>query len=350
MKRLVTCALILGLFIPGLVAQAASVSQATLLFLKIAPGARPTGMGEAFVAISDDATATWWNPAGLGFQHGREFTMMYSRWLPQFNLSDLYYAFLSGTYEVPEWGMFGANVIFLNLGQTQRRDDQNRDLGTFSSYEMAVTGTYGAEIEPNVLSMGVGLKLAYSSLSPGGGAGEEAGTGTATAIAADVGLLYKATFLGGLSIGANLSNMGPKVAYIDRAQADPLPTNLKLGFAYKIIESDYNKLTIASDVNKELVVRDKNGKSQEFYEALFSAWGDGDLVPSIIWNAGLEYWYSNLVGLRGGYWNDDLGKVFPYTFGVSIKYSSYRFDFSYLSAGQNHPLSDTMRYSLTVDL
>ena len=58
------------------------------------------------------------------------------------------------------------------------------------------------------------------------------------------------------------------------------------------------------------------------------------LVQSLIWNIGAEYWYSTLVGLRGGYWNDDLGKVFPYTFGVSLKYSTYRFDFSYLSAGK----------------
>ncbi|MGC9315763.1 MAG: hypothetical protein ACP5G4_09105, partial [bacterium] len=37
-----------------------------VLFLLIGPGARATGMGEAFVAIADDATATYWNPAGLG--------------------------------------------------------------------------------------------------------------------------------------------------------------------------------------------------------------------------------------------------------------------------------------------
>ena len=275
--------------------------------------------------------------------------MMYVRWLPQFNLSDLYYAYVSGVYEVPEWGTFGGNVIFLNLGETERRDANNVSQGTFSSYEIAVTGTYGAEIDRN-LSMGVGLKLAYSSLSPGGGAGAEAGSGTATAVAADLGILYKATFLRGLSLGANLSNMGPKVSYIDRAQADPLPTNLKAGFAYKILDQEYNKLTIASDVNKELVKRDKFGRSDEFYEAIFSSWGDGDLVESLIWNIGMEYWYSTLVGLRTGYWNDDLGRVFPYTFGVSLKYSSYRFDFSYLTAGENHPLTDTMRYSLTVDL
>lgn len=326
---------------------AASVSQATLLFLKIAPGARPAGMGETFVALSDDATATWWNPAGLGFQRGNEVTMMYSRWLPQFNLSDLYYAFLSGTYEVPEWGTFGGNVVFLNLGETVRTDASGNVLGTFSSYEMALTGSYGALINDNT-SMGVGLKLAYSNLSPVG-AGSEQGKGTATAIAADLGLLHKATFMPGLSLGANLSNMGPKVSYIDRAQADPLPTTLKFGIAYKILDQEYNKLTIASDVDKELVKRDEHGKSDEFYEALFSAWGDGDLVKSLIWHVGAEYWYSTLVGLRGGYYNDHLGRVFPYTFGVSLKYSTYRFDFSYLTAGENHPLTDTMRYSLSVD-
>ncbi|MFZ5433118.1 MAG: PorV/PorQ family protein [Calditrichota bacterium] len=348
MRRTVICLILLGILIPGAFVQAASVSQATLLFLKIAPGARPAGMGEAFVAISDDANATWWNPAGLGFQRNREFTMMYVRWLPQFNLSDLYYAYMSATYYDPEWGTFGGNLIFLNLGETQRTDEQGQAQGTFSSYEIAATGTYGAEINPH-FAMGVALKLAYSSLSPQG-AGEEKGSGTATAIAADVGLLYKAQFLRGLSLGANLSNMGPKVAYIDRAQADPLPTNLKFGFAYKLIDQEYNQLTIASDLNKELVKRDNKGRSDEFYEALFSAWGDGDLIKSIIWNVGIEYWYSTLVGLRAGYWNDHLGKVFPYTFGVSLQYSSYRFDFSYLTAGTNHPLTDTMRYSLSVDL
>jgi len=348
MKRAVTSLLIVGMMFCATAVQAASVSQATLLFLKIAPGARPAGMGEAFVAISDDASATWWNPAGLGFQHGQEFTMMYVRWLPQFNLSDLYYAYMSATYEVPEWGTFGGNLIFLNLGETQRTDEQARNLGTFSSYEIAVTGTYGAEINRH-LAMGVGLKLAYSHLSEQG-AGEEKGSGTATAVAADVGLLYKAPFVRGLSLGANLSNMGPKVAYIDRAQADPLPTNLKMGFAYKIIDQEYNQLTIASDLNKELVKRDDKGRSDEFYEAMFTSWGDGDLMKSLIWNMGIEYWYSTLVGLRAGYWNDHLGKVFPYTFGVSLKYSNYRFDFSYLTAGTNHPLTDTMRYSLSVDL
>lgn len=46
--------------------QALAAVNAGVLFLRIAPGARSAGMGEAFVAVSDDATATHWNPAGLG--------------------------------------------------------------------------------------------------------------------------------------------------------------------------------------------------------------------------------------------------------------------------------------------
>ena len=42
-------------------------------------GTRAQGMGGAFVAVADDATASWWNPAGLAsgatlnilYEHGR---------------------------------------------------------------------------------------------------------------------------------------------------------------------------------------------------------------------------------------------------------------------------------------
>ena len=43
-----------------------AISNAGVLFLRIAAGSRAAGMGEAFVAVADDATSTHWNPAGLG--------------------------------------------------------------------------------------------------------------------------------------------------------------------------------------------------------------------------------------------------------------------------------------------
>ena len=38
--------------------------------------------------------------------------------------------------------------------------------------------------------------------------------------------------------------MGPKITYIDAKQADPLPTNLKIGLSYKALDSEFNKLTL----------------------------------------------------------------------------------------------------------
>ncbi|UCD17310.1 MAG: hypothetical protein JSV44_12805, partial [Candidatus Zixiibacteriota bacterium] len=66
--RKAVCILIALTFLIGVGAQSsyANVSSAAVLFLRIAAGARAAGMGEAFVAVADDATATHWNPAGLG--------------------------------------------------------------------------------------------------------------------------------------------------------------------------------------------------------------------------------------------------------------------------------------------
>ena len=40
------------------------------IFLLISPGAGPQGSGEAQVAKADDAYASYYNPAGLGFLKG----------------------------------------------------------------------------------------------------------------------------------------------------------------------------------------------------------------------------------------------------------------------------------------
>ncbi|MBS1262364.1 MAG: hypothetical protein MAG453_01715 [Calditrichaeota bacterium] len=344
-RRLAAGALIV--FAAGPAAEAASVSQAGVLFLKISPGARPGGMGETFVALANDATATWWNPAGLAYVPYNEVTLMHSNWLPQFKFEDLYYDFVSYVQQVEDWGTFGGNIIFLNLGESIRTDESGNELGTFNSYEIAATGSYGSTVtDDGSMAVGVGMRFIYSNLSPVG-AGAEKGTGSATSVGVDIGWFWH-TPIRKLSLGANLSNMGPKVAYIDRAQADPLPTNLKFGFAYHLVKSPYNTLTFVGDVDKELVRLDEDGEADPFYLAMVTAWGDGPFFKTMIYHTGFEYWYSDLVGLRIGYWNDELGKVKPITFGASLKYSTYRFDFSYVSAGEGHPLQDTMRFSLSI--
>ncbi|MFH0777430.1 MAG: UPF0164 family protein [Candidatus Eisenbacteria bacterium] len=47
-------------------------------FLKVGPGARALGMGGAFVALADDASAVYWNPAGLADIRERELEAMHA--------------------------------------------------------------------------------------------------------------------------------------------------------------------------------------------------------------------------------------------------------------------------------
>jgi len=289
---------------------------------------------------------------------------MHSNWLPQFD-SDLFYEFGAYRQSIEGIGTFGANVTFLNLGkQYITGEDSPEILGEFSSYEFALSGTFGTKLNEN-WGVGVGLRFIRSNLSDVG-AGSEKGDGKANAFAFDLSTLYKMPFLPKLSMGVNLSNLGPKITYIDAAQADPLPTNLKMGLAYRILDSEFNKLTVTADMNKLMVTRHADGTSDAFYKAIFtSPWtivekerqnigGDNEktvgqtkIFNGII-SGGAEYWYSNLIALRMGYYWDKPGKVTFMSFGAGIQYSLYRFDFGYVSAAEGHPLANTMRFSLTM--
>lgn len=329
--------------------QAFAVSEAGVLFLLISPGVRADGMGEAFVAIADDVSAVYWNPGGLGFQSGREFLFMHSNWLPQLT-SDLFYDFAAYKHSVYGLGTFGISLTYLNLGEQIITDETGpEEKGRFMSYDASLALSYGTQMSDNI-GLGVTIRLIRSNLAPMG-AGAEKGKGQTWAFNFDLGVLYRDMLVNGLNLGVNFMNVGPKIAYIDVDQADPQPTNLKLGLAYKIFDMEYNKLTVAFDINKLLVTRHKDGTSDPVYQALFTSWTDdpfADEMKKIISHIGMEYWYANLIALRTGYWHDTEGKVKPWTFGFGIRYSLYELDFGYIAAGEGHPLTDTMRFSLQI--
>ncbi len=340
--------LIVGIFFTLLTGNVFAQGEAAAEFLLISPGARAGGMGEANVAIANDATTVFWNPAGLGFIEGHEFSIMHSNWLPQFNMSDLYYDFASYIHNVEDIGTFGISATYLNLGEQERRGEHNEFLGTFNAYNMAIGASYGTKVKEN-LSLGITMKYIYLKLADYG-TGEEKGKGTGSSVGVDIGVLYRPEFLDKLSIGANLANMGPKVAFIDASQADPIPTNLKLGFAYQLLDGRYNKLVATIDFNKLLVVRHSDGSSDSFYKAIFTSWFDKyqRSLKRIGTAVGFEYWYSNIIALRFGHYYEDIGKRRFWTFGGGIRYSIYGFDFGYISANkEGSPLADTMRFSLS---
>ena len=165
-----------------------------------------------------------------------------------------------------------------------------------------------------------------------------------------------------MSIGMNLSNLGPKISYIDQKQADPIPTNFRLGFAFNVFNDEFNSLIYTLDFSKLLVSRDTSGNSDDFYKAIFTAWGDEpfkDELRDIVTTMGLEYWYGTpgdfLFALRTGFFYEDpnYGNRKFVTFGAGLRYDIYGFDFSYITTsvfknGENHPLNDTIRFTILI--
>jgi len=139
----------------GLYQAQAQVGGAAVVFLMIEPDSRSAGMGNAGVAVADNASAVFWNPAGLAFQEGAEITFTHSNWLPEFN-AGLYYEHLNGRYQVPGIGVFGGHVTFLNLGEHEGRDENNVSTGTFRSYDLAIGGSFARQITKR-FALGTGL-------------------------------------------------------------------------------------------------------------------------------------------------------------------------------------------------
>ncbi|MDX1531295.1 MAG: type IX secretion system outer membrane channel protein PorV [Rhodothermales bacterium] len=392
-------AVLIGL---GAGAQAQVVYTTAVPFLQIEPDSRAAGMGNAGVALADNASAIFWNPAGLASQRGAELSLTHAQWLPQLT-SDLFYEYLVGKYHVDGIGTFGGHLTFLNLGEQEYRGPNNEDLGTFRSYELAVGGSYARNVTEK-LALGGGARFIYSNLSGGveipgtGGAGTETKAGVSVGL--DLGALYTVgTFdAGGVALtpklAFNLANMGPKIGYTvgdcneDTGEScgDPIPTNLRFGGALGAQLDEFNRLNFALDFNKVLVdyeeftfeevdqttgekVTRTGQRAKPFAEALFSSWGpvevcslddeedgsceDVGLLRQITIGTGLEYWYNDLFAFRTGYFYED-----PYngnrqflTFGAGIRYNLIGVDFSYIyPLEENSPLANTIRFSLLLNV
>ena len=260
-----------------------------------------------------------------------ELSLMHVNWLPEL-ADDLFYDFAAMVFPVEGWGTFGVSASFISYGKFTRTNEVGADLGTFESFDFAVAGSYGTALT-NKLRGGLSVKFIYSRLSDQG-AGQEKGKGTSSGFAVDLGLLYLMSPR--LQWGLALTNIGPKMAYIDAAQSDDLPRNLAFGFAYKLVRSDYNQIMITAEVNKLMVGLD-DGFSQEIKEAIL--------------NGGIEYMYNDLIAARAGYIYDQEGDIKTPTVGVGLQlFERFKFDFSYVPSQSDLALANTLRISLGVML
>jgi hypothetical protein len=373
-----------------------AVSEAAVLFLLIEPSARTGGMGQAYVAQTDDAFAGYWNTGAMAFNRKKQFSSMFSNWFGKL-FSDMYYFHLAGNNYYEDLGNVGFAATYMTFGKQDHLDEDGNLLSTFESYDLSAAVTYGYQTSQNT-GVGLAFKFILSDLAPEGTGESEIGIkGRGMSYAFDLGVKHKTVdfgqilvspyngvlsiyngiaSLGGfqkaglseysilvdkLDFGLNLQNIGPNITYINDSQSDPLPMNLRMGFSYRALESKYNKLCINADMNKMLA----NG--DPIYKRIFTSWTDdfkdGDFasiadfnnsieIREIIWGVGAEYIYLDLLSLRSGYILDRAGEIKGFSFGAGVHYTFneqylLNIDFAFQPGGDLQDYNQT--FSLKVE-
>ena len=326
----------LALLSAGIV-DATPESRAAASFLLFSPSARAGGMGDAYVAIVDDADATFFNPAALANDDLRALSTTMYRPVPSL-ANDIFTSF--GAYTQPFGGVgnFGLSMIYTSLGTQFRTDEQGQDLGTFTSFGVAFGVSYGAYLTKTI-SLGITTKLIHQNLA-GKGAGAEQGSGTGTSFGGDLGFLWKRDRF---SLGWALRNVGPNMTFIDADQADPLPQTFTLGFGWEFLRKEKYSFLIAADVYKPL--------ADEGFGSFITGWNDGspsEELKDMDYHGGLEWSYvlseASAFALRAGYSYDHDGNRKTPTFGLGLKYDWALFDLSYFAKGGS-AVSNVFRFS-----
>lgn len=254
-------------------------------FLKIPVGARASAMGGAFTALADDATALYWNPAGLAQLSQAELSATYNSWFQEVSQGYLSFAFpaLGGTFAL------GANYV--NMGSLEGRDSQGE-----------LTGDFGAsDIQAN-LGYAFGKKVMFGFSA--GILQDRIKDSTETTFLGTGGILFKPGEK--FSLGIAYQNLGQPLG------ESPLPATLRGGLALKL-----GSLTLSFDM-----------VSPNDNDSYFCG--------------GIEWALGSLVVLRGGYTDgQDVGE--GYTAGIGFRSSTLSVDYAYVPYGD---LGDTHRVSL----
>ncbi|PJJ47829.1 hypothetical protein CLV45_4967 [Hymenobacter chitinivorans DSM 11115] len=367
-------ALLPGLLGVSIAAQAQSSPNTittAVPILTLSPDARSAALGEAGVAISPDANASYHNAGKLGFVTSKYgVSPSYSPWLRNVT-DDMGLAYLSGFGKIGQRSAISASLMYFDLGTISFRDEKNNPKGDFNPKEYAVSVSYGQKLSEN---FGVGITARYirSNLT-----GETISGKPGNAAAVDLGAYYTKDLSIGpsdynLGLGATISNIGNKMTYTNPLQADFLPTTLKLGTAITRELDAYNKITLTVDASKLLVptpyymegdtvgfgktIKAKNEeiRAKGIVSGIVGSFSDApggfsEELKEINISAGLEYWYNDLLAARVGYFyeNPVKGDRQYLSFGLGVRYQVFGVDGTYLVPNQRaNPLAQTIRVSL----
>ena len=295
-------------------------------FLKLPADARAAGMGGAVHAAVDDATAIYWNPAGLAGLRYRHATMTHSAAYQSTFQDFIAYAqpvespFTRQTgrerdLRPDQMGTLGVAVLYQNSGGISEVDNTGTPTGArITPQDLAVFIAWGATISRG-LDVGVGLKYVTSKIQ------SAASTG-----AADFGARWRTWLPGEFPYALSLSvqNIGGQLKFHE--YGDPLPLIITVGQALKITKG----LVATVDINAP---RDRSA---------YPSFG-------VEWRVPMQQGLS--AALRTGYDGrlngTDSGGLTGMTFGAGLGLQRFGFDYGWSPAGglgSTHKLSLSYRF------
>jgi hypothetical protein len=328
-KRFIVAALLLG---P--VSQAGAetgVAKYAGEFMAIGVGGRALGMGGAFVALANDVTAGYWNPAGLAqltypqvaLMHAEQFGGLinhdYGAVAIPFGVSaSLGVSVVRvGVDDIPDTRNAGVDVngnLTYDLSQFSRTDP-NR-VTYFNAADWAFYLTY-AKKHSEQFSYGANLKFIRRDLGDHG----------ATGVGFDIGLWYSP--LENLVLGANVQDVTTTLLAWDTGRNELVSPTLKVGSAY-FIDALGGRLAPAVDCD----LRFENRRSASMAHV-------GPV--SLDLHLGGEFQFKQLVALRIGY-----SDVKQLTLGAGLRLPRLTIDYSFAKFDATDQLGNTHRISLMV--
>ncbi|MEY5000467.1 MAG: hypothetical protein RLZZ211_503 [Bacteroidota bacterium] len=373
----------------------------SLPFMAITPDSRAGGMGDAGTALSANSTSVYWNTSLLSFAKQKsEVSLSYTPWLRQLT-NDIHLSYLAGYKQLNKVHSIGGALRYFSLGEITFTDINGDVLRDDKPSEFELVGAYAFKLADR-FSIGVNGKFAYSNLT---GGLTVAGVNTKPGVvgAADLSFSYFnddahiGNTDGTYTFGMTINNIGNKVSYSELSRRDFIPMNLKIGNSFLAEFDEYNKVTFSVDLQRLLVptpaiyklidgdyvmLAGMNGDvgiitsmMQSFYDApgVLAEDENGDYIQNtdgtyqivkgtrlkeelaeINIAAGAEWWYSDVLALRGGvfYENKNKGNRQFLNLGASLKYNMFAIDFSYLASlnGRQSPLANTLRFTLRLNL
>jgi hypothetical protein len=328
-------------------------------FLMITPDSRAAGMGDAGVATSPDGNSAHWNAAKLVFiDKGYGVSASYTPWLGKI-INDMSIFYLSGFYKLNNKQVIAASMKYFNLGEVQfnQGPDPADLLGRYNPREFAFDVTYSTKLTEQ-MSIGGSLRYIHSNLT-GYLSTNSFDARPGNSVAVDFGMYYNKPIVwknSNLAFGATITNLGGKISYSDANNKDFLPTNLRIGSAYRMEINQMSTLAFALDFNKLMVPSPAPGsKTKPMLSGVLGSFTDAkgglsEELAEITTSLGMEYWYNNTVAARLGYFYEakDKGNRKYLTAGLGVRYEKFGLDVAYLvpTNKRENALAETLRFTL----